>query len=323
MRYTEWTKPHAKSNFKPETLFDLSFFATGATQHIFVETMQPGNGWIYKIPASFGRILPFRPGFRSMPPWNRYLNALQVVCFRLPSDLVDWTRHQDDSRTHPHPRIRRAVKLAASLNARFFAKCGDCVLAPYFRRGHALGFREMLNVLRTISECGLDDVLLPYRIDPDLATILRVGEKVHHYRGPVLIQRRAEQFIERSEGLESFNWCEIIAAQHQLWRKGIALSDTAEVLGPSNWALLDGRVLLGDTGSLTTNYNSGRSALIPEVLNNRERFILRYLQGTQRKLAVEYLAFIRREINGERLAQLWRVDLKEEQVQSTSGHKAG
>lgn len=290
---------------------DLSFFATGATQHVFFESARPESGWLYKIPAAFGYILPFRIGFRTMTPWNPYLAVLQDVCFRLPSRLVNWTNHRAENIVDKRRPESRAINFLATIFARSLAGCGDFLLAPYFRRALAVRFRNMLSILSKIPWSGVDGALLPYRIIADLPMTLRVEGKVHRHRGPVLIQRKAQRFIERSEGLESFDWGQLVAAQHQLWRNGVALSDASEVLGPSNWSLLDGRVLLGDTGSLTIDYNQAMQTLAPEILKLREQRVLWYLHGAERRRGIEYLAFIRTEINPARLAQLWKADVKD------------
>ena len=98
----------------------------------------------------------------------------------------------------------------------------------------------MLRTLKELSGRGLDNVLLPYRVMNDSHAILRINGTVHEYQGPILIQQKAERFVERAEGLVDFDLHQFIAAQHRLWRGGFAFSDASEVLGPSNWALYRG-----------------------------------------------------------------------------------
>ena len=47
------------------TPLELEFFATGEEQHVFTRAHAPGDPWLYKIPAAFGRILPGNHALRS------------------------------------------------------------------------------------------------------------------------------------------------------------------------------------------------------------------------------------------------------------------
>jgi phosphoglycerate dehydrogenase-like enzyme len=51
---------------------DLTFLATGYWQHVFAATGRPRWLWVYKIPAAFGYILPFRYSFQTFWPKSRY-----------------------------------------------------------------------------------------------------------------------------------------------------------------------------------------------------------------------------------------------------------
>ena len=77
-----------------------------------------------------------------------------------------------------------------------------------------------------------------------------------------------------------------------------------------NWALLDGRLRLFDTSSLTSDPRAVRRVLTEAELDRRERALLR--KTTERRTAeplVEFFRFIRRELNRDKLDQLWRADL--------------
>jgi hypothetical protein len=68
-------------------------------------------------------------------------------------------------------------------------------------------------------------------------------------------------------------------------------------------------VLLGDTGSLTMEYERASHALSPEVLNAREQQLLEWLEEEERARAIEYFAAVRIEINADRFTQLWKSDV--------------
>jgi hypothetical protein len=171
----------------------------------------------------------------------------------------------------------------------------------------------MLAMMEYVSRQGIARVLLPYEVISRGEAVLHVDGSSIPYRGPVLIQRRS-RFLGLAD-FDSFEWRELIEAQHLLWRNGIALTDK-EKLGPSNWALLDGHVRLGDTNSLTRDYRRAYQSLDAKVLNERVRVVLERLSGREptRSLAQEYFRVIRQEINQSRLKELWAVDLKGEKT---------
>jgi hypothetical protein len=77
-----------------------------------------------------------------------------------------------------------------------------------------------------------------------------------------------------------------------------------EALGPRSWALLDGRLCLGDTGALTTDYAEVYDALDPASLDVRVRRQIGKSRPVDR--ADEYFAFVRREVSREQLERIWR-----------------
>jgi hypothetical protein len=125
----------------------------------------------------------------------------------------------------------------------------------------------------------------------------------------MLIQRRAQIFFERAERIREFDWSAFVEAQHRLWRGGFAFSDASEVLGPSNWAILENQVLLGDTGSLTINFDEACQALRADTLTGRQEWLLSLLGEEEYGEALKYFAFVRSEINIDRMTQLWRIDV--------------
>jgi hypothetical protein len=171
----------------------------------------------------------------------------------------------------------------------------------------------MLAMMDYVSRRGIARVLLPYEVISRAEAVLHVDGASISYRGPVLIQKRS-RFLGLAD-FASFEWRELIEAQHLLWRNGIALTDK-EKLGPSNWALLDGHVRLGDTNSLTRDYRRAYQSLDANVLNDRVGVVLKRLSGREpaQSLAKEYFRVVRQEINQSRLNELWAVDLKGEKM---------
>jgi hypothetical protein len=296
--------------FEVETSLDLTFFGTGATQHVFTETSSPESGWLYKIPASFGKTVPFRPAFRSVLPWNRYLAAFQLLFFKVPAQFEDKVRARAGRSRNKSAANWQLIVGAASGGAKVLTACGDFLLGYYIRDGYARQFRRMIGLLQALQVIGLDDLLLPYRIINHSRATLRVGEKIHSYQGPILVQRRAHRFIDRPEGIEAFDWRQLVTAQHRLWRHGIAFSDASIALGPCNWAVYNGRILLGDTGSLTTDYRLAERTLAPELLSATENMLLQFADESERQRVAEYFALVRTEINETRLSQLWQSSMR-------------
>ncbi len=286
----------------------LTFLTTGATQHVFTNSKQPENGWVYKIPAAFGRVVPLRTGARSIEPWNRSLAVLQVLFYKFPSKLAALT-HKTGKQADFEYILAKSLNAVAIKLTTILAHAGDCLLSAYLRYGHKKRFHSMLLILDALSKGGLNDVLLPYRIIPHARATLWVNGKSFAYQGPILMQRRADRFFEHAEQVEEFDWQQFITAQQKLWRSGFALSDAAEVLGPSNWALLDGRVRLGDTLSLTTNYEEAIDTLNHKILDDREQWLLGLMVETERPRTVEFFTQVRGEINADCLKQLWKTDV--------------
>jgi hypothetical protein len=121
------------------------------------------------------------------------------------------------------------------------------------------------------------------------------------------VQRRADAFFDQVAGnLSRYDWSHFVELQHRLWRHGVGFWYPREALGPRSWALLDGRLCLGDTGALTTDYVQAYDALDPASLDVRVR---RQIEKSQPgDGAAEYFAFVRRQVNRERLQQLWGAD---------------
>lgn len=252
------------------TTRQLKFLATGTWQHVFVGE-EDERRWVYKLPSAFGYILPFDHPQRFAPA-SRTAQLLSALCTALPG--------------------------------------GPNVYAAALRRASRRRFAHMLMLIETIERHGLSDILLPCEVLRDAAAALEVDGTTSAYRGFVLKQRRADYLFERSENLRSFEWREIVEAHHRLWRCGVTFSTTTAVLELKNWALLDGRLQLFDTSSLTDDPRRVRRVLSEEELDRREQTLLR--RSVERKSSeplVEFFRFVRRELNRDKLDQLWRADL--------------
>jgi hypothetical protein len=176
------------------------------------------------------------------------------------------------------------------------------------RRRRMLQFQEMCRLLSALDGAGVGVYLLPCEVIRATCTLRDEEGAEHEYSGMLLKQRRADHFFEYFTGVERFAWEQLVLAQQALWRCGVGFADADEVLGPRNWALHDGQVRLADTGSLTRDFRRVRHTVSDSVLDAcQQRIPLWWPDRTDPQLA-EYLAFVRHEINLERLRQLWRAD---------------
>lgn len=288
---------------------DLTFLTTGECQHVFAATGDEDVRWVYKIPAAFGYLLPAsHPSRKSFKPKSRPQQLVRLALVTCPAAI--------------HARGRAlsgrlgTTKLAAGRGGgllRLFDQCallpktcGESLLARYVLWERVRRFNRMLRTLELIRESGLSDVVLPYKIIRNGRAILRVGGSTYSYKGPLLVQRKAD-FFDKSRNFKSFLWEELMAQQQRLWKHGIALDGTAEVLGPKNWALLDGRLRLGDTSGLTTDLRWALWAVKEARLDSKEKNVVRDARSVNPDDPVEeYFREIRKQINEEKLTQLWR-----------------
>lgn len=252
---------------------DLTFFATGSWQHVFVTSGREAEPWVYKIPSAFGYVLPFNDARRYRPE-NLCAAVLDVALTHLPP--------------------------------------GERLLAAYWKRASLKKFTSMLGLIEDMSRDGLADLIPPYEVIRDGEATLRVNGRIAAYRGHILKQRRADFLFEGSENLPPFEWREVVEAHHRLWRRGVTFSTTTAILGLKNWGLLEGRLRLFDTSSLIRDARKVRRHLGREELYKREEAMKRRTGGNRSKHELEYFRFIRREINQSKLDQLWRADLSTE-----------
>jgi hypothetical protein len=286
---------------------DLTLLGSGAWQHAFVPTGQSEPEWVYKLPAAYGYILPLRPRLEHFAPASAARKAA-LLLLKSPDRLADASRRWGGSRNAPAGS--RALAALGSGVAEVICLARDGCLAPVLRRSRRRRFDTMVQQLEFLSLHGLADVLLPYRVLPELEAVLRVDERRVDYRGPAIKQRKAEFFRGGALDFESFEWMEVVSAQHRLWRCGIAFSEINQILGPMNWGLLDGRVRLADTSNLTSDARLARRLLEPAALDAKQAVVMgRLSEPATPEVAAEYFRFVRSEINQKRFDRLWRSDL--------------
>jgi hypothetical protein len=291
-------------------LLDLSFLSTGESQHVFLSTGEEDPRWVYKLPAAFGYVLPFSHARQRFRPRNRREQLVRLVAMRLPRFL----RRKMEARLPAATRGARpawgaALALVLALCHRASVRLGDRLLAAYCRRRNRKRFRRMLSVIEYLSRHGLDDILLPHRVIRRGRALLRVEGRTISYAGPILVQKRAS-FFERPSGFDTFRWADLVEAEHRLWRRGVGFGTFAETVGPKNWALSGGRLLLADTGSLTRDVRVALDTLRPDKVERKLRNTMRRLvERGQEAGADEYFRFVLSEINCEKLRDVWRTDL--------------
>lgn len=291
-------------------MLDLTYYATGYRQHAFVRTGAEADGFVYKIPAAFGYVLPYRHRLGSGPGRIRSLKAalhwallaaphrfrtgvLPHVAGRLPPAALTLVRPFGAP-------VRVAAHVARSARNR--------LLMAHARRARARDFAGMLDLMDELGRHGLADLLVPYRIMRRAAAVLRVDGRAMTYTGPILAQQHVDMFFTK-QSLAVFDWDELVRALHALWRHGFALTEKGENLGYRSWALMSGRIRLADTSSLTRDLSRARRSLRDENLDAQARMVLASHRDPHAARAfAEFFRYIRQHVSGARLAELWRAD---------------
>ena len=288
-----------------EGQLDLTYLASGFRQHVFVATGVDDGAWVYKIPAAYGTVLPYRHRVGKTRPASPFKRMLNTVVMRAPVAAHDraagWLSAHDSL-----PPARWAAAALTTIS-RFAGSARDAVLSRYFKHRRRRNFATMLGLLERLSRAGLDEVLLPYRISRDGRATLRIDGRTREYAGPILAQQRAE-VMEGCARLTRVDWARVVDIQHRLWRQGVSLTERGEVLGTRSWAWSGGQVYLADTSSLTNDRALARRALSPASLDDRQRDITARLAATAPDYpASDFFSFVRAHINRDRLEQLWGV----------------
>jgi hypothetical protein len=212
--------------------------------------------------------------------------------------------------TPGHSPAARTVGVLFGGPATAARKARDGLLTRALAYSRRRRFDAMVGQLDYLKDRGLGDVLLPYRFLPRLDAVLEANGRSSRYSGPAIRQRKAAFFSGGALDFRSFEWREIVDAQHRLWRCGIAFSELNQILGPMNWGTLDGRVRLADTSNLTSNARLARRLLDGARLDAKERVVMeRLAPPATPETAAEYFRFVRGEINLRRFDELWRADV--------------
>lgn len=243
-------------------------------QHVFHDP--DDSTMVWKIPAVWDELLPHPPTLAAFQPidpkkaawWNRVRPLLQSPWLHGPAERG----------------LRR-----------------------YLRHRRIRAFTVMLQVVRRVQTLIQKEVLLPCEVAPQRHFVLETPAGVHRYAGPALKQRRADCFMARQCHLE-FDWQAPIRIQHALWRIGVGLCDADTVLGPHNWAVLDGRLLLGDTGSLVTSRHEAMAVMAEGVRRGvEERLLSHFAPAGYAPAAAAYARTIWTGINPGTLVDLWNL----------------
>jgi hypothetical protein len=287
---------------------DLTLLAAGTRQHAFVPT-HGSREWVYKIPATSGLLQQYGPDLAEYNPVGRLKSLFFNLCVRWPDDVY---RRLVERQARSASRARSIFAAFAERSYAAFSTARHRWLERAYRWTRLRYFRRMLSITQHVVRQGLSDLLVMHHVLENSEATLRTPTGVRRYRGPILVQEWAV-FFDRSGCFDAFDWNDVIDAQHRMWRRGVALSDANEILGPKNWALVGGQLRLGDFSSFTTNYRQARRGLRPDILDARQQRVLRRLRNevpAQAVLAEQYFKRVRAEINEARLAQLWRRDLR-------------
>jgi hypothetical protein len=250
----------------------LVFLDSGATQHVFSDPDHPDVVW--KLPAVFDALLPRPQNLSTFEPTSRHKAAL-------------WNR------------------VLPLLQTRWLSRPANAGIRRYLRMRRVQSFRAMLRAIERVHALAGGDLLLPCQVAHLQHTTLLTPVGERRYTGPVLMQRRADLFMARQLHLD-FDWHAPVRIQHALWRIGIGLGDADTVLGPHNWAILDGSVRLGDTGSLTMSDGAALAVMEEEVLRGvEERLMRRLAPRGDGELVRSYARVVRARLNQTIFRELW------------------
>lgn len=286
---------------------ELTLLGSGAWQHAFVPADRTEARWVYKLPAAYGYILPLRPRLEFFAPSSAPRKAA-LLLLKAPDRLAAALHRWGESRGAS--AASRSVATLGYGVAEAICLARDGSLAAVLRQSRRRRFQTMIQQLHYLSHHGLGDVLLPYRVLSEFEATLRLDERSLVYRGPAMMQRKADFFRGGALDFSSFQWSEVVSAQQRMWRCGMAFSEVNQILGPMNWGLLDGRVRLADTSNLTSDYRLARRLLDRAALDAKEEVVMGRLKPPATpEVAAEYFRFVRSEINQQRFDELWRADV--------------
>ena len=282
---------------------DLTSLACGSRQHAFLPTGAPDHAWVYKLPSTSGVAEHYGMDLREYRPTGPLTTMLYGAFVKLPEERHRRRLAALVGRGAPDEQLR-----ATDRRYRALCEARARSLSAAYRWTRRRHFRRMLTLVDGMDAEGLSELMLPFRIVRDATATVRAGGVVGRYRGPMLVQRRAD-FFDRSGRFDAFDWNDVVVTQHRLWRRGVALSDANEILGPKNWALVAGRLRLADFSSFTRSMRTARRLLADDVLDERQQRVLGRVTSEgppdMAELARRYFEHVRAEINPSRFDQLW------------------
>ena len=202
-----------------------------------------------------------------------------------------------------HPRRGHAIRtrLGRSL---LRLPIVDRLDAAYMRESKRRRYRAMIKKLTLLERLGIADVVLPFRYVPRMRATLYLNGRTVAYHGDVLVQRRADFFWETFVNLAALDWEQLVSVQYRMWSHGVGLASHRDALGPRCWAMLEGRVALADTGSLTASQEEARAALDPATLARRFAKHLDHPDGGEPMRA--YIDFVGSRITQVEFDRRWR-----------------
>lgn len=276
---------------------DVVLLASGATQHVFISHDAADSDWVYKTPAFIDELLPGRLGFRHLQPQRRRSRLLYAMAFQVPRSL--W-----NSPVAWFLRVRDPYGMGTFVREGYLAILTR-LLGSLHRRARIRRFAQTAALLARTAGTPAADCLMPWRVGYRASLRLHYGGRVKRYHGPVLAQRRADLFYDGCDGLAHFDWGEVVRAQHTLWRTGVGIGDAATAIGPLGWALLDGRLRLADTGSLTADRERAAYVLQPHVIRQTIERRLQRVPPDLRMQARAYFDAVRPGLDPTLLRETW------------------
>ena len=300
----------SNANSQPELRIDeleLTFLATGEAQHVFQKAGYDA-GWVYKIPAAFGFVLPFDHEFQKFRCKTTFERILRFSLQTIPKRFSG--RRRLSSLSLAGSGQGSLDKGRGECNESLLRSFGEYGIAKYCKWLNLKNFEDMLSIIGSLNHRLPANGLVPSQPYGRVTVRLQINGNQLTYSGPMLKQQRADHMFVRSDEFDTFAWEDIVASQQDFWRHGIGLVSAGEILGPKNWALVNGRMLLADTSALSKDFNAIRRSLDPAILDGREQIEMqqkgrRPEYRTRRSQAKEYFRYIRNEVNQEKLGRLW------------------
>jgi hypothetical protein len=277
---------------------NLQFLASGATQHVFVDPERAPR-WVFKIPAIFDWLLPAPVTWQNSIPtiWWKQQVYKGLVLAPVVADRVSRLRNSGST-----------ARVLRRMGAGFIAML-DSRLAQRAKTARIARFQEVCNILRVLANQSAVRSVLPFRLINE-SVVLDLGDGVRHeYDGPIVMQRKADKFFDLFADFECFDAADLVTAQHALWQCGVGLQDLDEVIGPRNWAMLEGKILLGDLGSLTTNLAWVRRTISAPLIANRVKEIHTWWPHTDVAALHNHVCLIQKHITPAVLERKWRTEI--------------